>query len=402
MRKQRSLVLVLLFSAILLLACQAPVLGQNTGMQTPQMATQAFRINDDYLTAGNTIAVNQKIAGDLYAAGNNIQVQGNLGGDILAAGQMIDIGGSVAGSIRAAGQQIGLRGTVLRNANIAGQNLTIAPAGRIAGNAYLAGQTIRIDGKVDGSLMAGAATVMISGEIGRDVQVSASKVVVLPGAKIGGNLTYTSQNPAEISPEAQIKGTTTYVPSVPKQANPTAGALLLKALLSLIALLLAALVIVLLLPRCVRKVAATVSAQPWLCLGLGCAGLLVPLFLAIILFVTIIGNMLAWIILAGYLAFLAAALLLGKILIGFLIGGLILRAVQKRDPVSAIWSVLLGAALLWLVSYIPFVGWLFTLFTVLFTLGALLYLAGHSWFTRDSAKAAAQPEAPNPTEQPLV
>jgi cytoskeletal protein CcmA (bactofilin family) len=394
MRKQRGLILALLFSAILVLCWQAPVLGQNIGLQSPQMPTQGVRINDDYLTVGNTIAVNQKIAGDLYAAGRNILVQGDLGGDILAVGQMIDIEGSVGGSIRAAGSQISLSGTVLRNANITGQNLTIAPEGKIAGNAYMAGQTIRIDGKVGGSLMAAAATVMISGEIDRDVQVSASRVVVLPGAKIGGNLTYTSQNQAEVSPDAQIKGTTAHIPVSPrpKQAKPAAGALILRSLLSLLTLLLAALVFVLLLPRCVHSVAATVSAQPWLCLGLGFAGLLVPPFLAIILFVTIIGSMLAWIVVTGYLVFLAAAFLLGKILIGFLIGGLILRAVQKRDSVSAIWSVLLGTALLWLASYIPFMGWLFTLFSVVFTLGALLYLASLNWFARDSVKAVSQPE----------
>lgn len=391
MRNRRGFALVLLLSVILLLGWQGPVSAQNAGIQPEKGVTQ-LGINGDYFTAGNTVDFTEKIVGDLYAAGNDVLAQGDTGGDILAAGRTIDVGSNVGGSIRAAGSLITVRGKVLRNATIACQQLTVTQEGLISGNAYLAGQTIDMNGKVGGDLRAAASTFVINGEIGRDAQISADKVVVLPGAKIGGALKYYSKNQAEISPGAVIEGGVTQIPISPERtsAKPAPGPSILRALLSLIALLLAALVFVLLLPRCVRRVAATVQTQPWLCLGIGFAGLLVPPFLAIILFITVVGMMLGWIVMAGYLAFLSAGFLLGRIMIGFLVGGLILRAVEKRDRASAVWSVLLGATLLTLASYIPVLGWLIGLFTVIFTMGALLYLAGHAWFQPEP-----QPEAPS-------
>ncbi len=392
MRNRKGFALVLLLSVILLLGWQGPVSAQNAGARQEKGATQ-LGINGDYFTAGNTVDFTEKIAGDLYAAGNDVLAQGDTGGDVLAVGRSINVGGNVGGSIRAAGSQVTVGGKTLRNATIACQQLAITQEGLISGNAYLAGQTIDVNGKVGGDLRAAASTVVINGEIGRDAQITADRVVVLPGAKIGGALKYCSKNPAEISPEAQIEGGVTQIPVSPGGASAKhAGFSIIRALLSLAALLLAALVFVLLLPRCVYRVATTVRTQPWLCLGIGCAGMLVPPFLAIILFITVVGMQLGWIVLAGYLAFLSAGFLLGRIMIGFLAGGLILRALEKRDRASAVWSVLLGATLLKLVSYIPVLGWLIGLFTGIFTMGALLYLAGRTWFQPEPPpEAPAQP-----------
>lgn len=416
MRKRRVVVFVLMLSAVLLLAWQGTVLAQNPGEQNlmgqnlmgqnpmgqgDKVLPKGVQINDDYFAAGNTVTVDGQIAGDLYAAGANMAMRGDLGGDVLAAGRSLDIGGNVGGNIRAAGSDIIARGKVLRNATIAGQQVTIAPECLITGNALMAAQTVRIDGQVGGSLRAAGTTILIAGEIGRDVVVNANKVVILPGAKIGGNLTYTSATAAEIAPTAQIKGVVKHIPVSPEQAQakPAVGTLIFRALLGLVRLLLVALVFILLLPRCVKSVAGVVRTQPWLCLGLGFAGLLVPPFVAIILFITVIGSLLGWIVLIGFTAFTAAGFLLGKIVIGFLLGWLILRAVQKQDSVSVIWSVLLGATLLQLVSYIPVLGWIVGLITGVFTLGALLYLAGHTWFPKEPQPVLPQPESPLQPEQ---
>jgi cytoskeletal protein CcmA (bactofilin family) len=400
MRDRKGIIFTLLLSVLLLLAWQGPALAQNTGVWPESGATETLWVNGDHFAAGNAVAVKEEIPGDLYAAGSDILIQGGTGGDLLAAGRNIDVGSDIGGSIRAAGAQVTVRGEVGRNATIAGQQLIITPEALITGNAYLGGATVSVAGRVEGDLKAGGSAVVIGGQIDRDVQVSAERVQVLPGAVIGGNLVYASNNPAEISPDAQIRGTVTQIPVAPKKAEPSAGARIWQALLSLIALLVAALVLVLLLPRSLRQVAATVRTQPWLCLGLGFAGLVAPPFLAVILFITVVGLLLGGIVLAGYLAFVAAGFLLGKIVIGLLVGGLILRAVQKQDRASAIWSVLLGAALLKLVSYIPFVGWLITLLAAVLTLGALLYLAGYSWFRKEPQPGEPTQLQPQPEELP--
>ncbi len=59
-----------------------------------------------------------------------------------------------------------------------------------------------------------------------------------------------------------------------------------------------------------------------------------------------------------------------------------MRALQKKQQVSPIWSVLLGTAIIKLLTYIPYVGWVVNIFVLLLAMGALLYLAGQRWFRR--------------------
>ncbi|HHV34482.1 MAG TPA: hypothetical protein GXX59_02750 [Syntrophomonadaceae bacterium] len=213
------------------------------------------------------------------------------------------------------------------------------------------------------------------------MEVTADQVVVLPGAKIGGNLTYKSDNPAEIHDGAQINGTVKRITVAPPSEQPLASIIWEEAL-KVVSLLVLALLFVLLLPLATEQVADTVRTQLWMSLGLGVGGFLVPPVLALVLFITVIGIPLGWLFLVGYGAFLGAGILLGKVFLGFLLGVSILRALQKKQQVSSIWSVLLGTAIIKLLTYIPYVGWVVNIFVLLLAMGALLYLAGQRWFRR--------------------
>lgn len=380
--KKRGFVFALSVFILLLSGLLGTAFAQVGGEQGGDLVVPAEElIDDDYFAAGETVTVKGQITGDMFAVGNNVAADGSIGGDIIAMGRQIDAGGSTGGNIRAAGQVVSIRQNVERSVTVACQEFTVGSNSVIGGNILAAASTLKIDGKVNGTLRGAADTILIAGEVVRNVEIAADHVVVLPSAKIGGNLTYKSANRADIHSGAQINGTVRHIPAAPPAEQPLAGRIWGETL-KVISLLALALLFVLLLPLPTEQVADTVRTQPWLSLGLGVGGLLVTPILALLFFITVIGIHLGWLFLIGYGAFLGAGILLGKVFLGFLLGVLILRAVLKKQQVSLIWSVLLGTAIIQLVTYIPYVGWLVNLFVLLLALGALLYLAGRHWFRR--------------------
>lgn len=382
LKLKKCFVVSLLVFILLLSSMHGMAFAQGVGEQGGDLMVPAEKsIDDDYFAAGETVTVKGRIAGDMFAAGNHVAADGIIGGDIIAMGRQIDAGGSIGGNIRTAGQAVNVRGDVERSVAAACQEFTVGDSSVIGGNVLAAAGKLRIDGKIKGNLRGSAGTVLIAGEVARNVEVFADHVVVMPGAKIGGNLTYKSDNPADIRDGAQINGTVKRIAVAPPAEKPLFGRIW-EEVLKVLALLVLALFFVLLLPLATEQVADTVRTRPWLSLGLGAGGFLVIPALAILFFITVIGIPLGCLSLVGYGAFLGAGILLGKVFLGFLLGVSILRALTKKQQVSPIWSVLLGTLVIKLVTYIPYVGCFVNLLVVLLVLGALLYLAGQHWFRR--------------------
>jgi hypothetical protein len=105
--------------------------------------------------------------------------------------------------------------------------------------------------------------------------------------------------------------------------------------------------------------------RPWVCLGIGALVLTVGAPLGLVLIVTIClaptGGLL-------WLGILAAALL-GWVSLGHLVGSALLRALSVRDftlPVGAV----VGVSVLFLLTLVPFVGFLFGLAATAIAVGA--------------------------------
>jgi len=379
--KKRRLLYTLVVLMLLLSGLIGTAAAQSTGEGGDSVLPAERSVDDDYFAAGQAVTVKGRITGDMFATGNNIAAEGEVGGDLISMGRRIDAGGRIEGDIRAAGQIVNVSGNVGRSVTAAGQKFTVSKNGVIGGNVLAAGETLRVDGKVEGMVRGAADTVIIAGEVGGDVDVSADHVVVMPEAKIAGNLTYKSAAAAEIRSGAQINGEVEQLPA-PRAADQSPAGRIWKETLTMLSLLALALFLAFLLPLALEQVADTVRSGPWRSLGLGAGALVVIPIVAVLLFITVVGATLGWFFLAAYGAFLSAGIILGKIILGFLLGVSILRAVLKKEQVSPIWSVLLGTAIIKLVAYLPYVGWLVELIAMLLTLGALLYLAWRHWFRR--------------------
>ena len=140
-----------------------------------------------------------------------------------------------------------------------------------------------------------------------------------------------------------------------------------------VAVLVAGAVMAAIAARQTRRMARSVSEEPLKVLGAGVVGLLVPLIVAALLFVTVIGIPLG-VMVFGVLWLMA---FVGFLVMGVWLGDLLLRRGRSPDDGRPIGSAVLGLFLLLIVSVIPLValvvGW-FGLGTV--TLNAWRSLTG--------------------------
>lgn len=213
----------------------------------------------------------------------------------------------------------------------------------------------------------------ISGSVGGDVDVEANEVILADGARIGGDLTYTSSNKADIDPGAQVSGRIQRrVPVRPDPGSPVTDYLVsfFRAVGGALAL---GLVALWLTPRLLPALAGTLRRAPWVSLGIGLgAGIAVPPA-AIFLFV------LAAIVGAGFsisllmLGTAVALLMLAKATAGYLLGAWLLT---RRSPEldlpfrKAALALLTGIVILAAVGIVPVLGGIVDFFIGITVLGA--------------------------------
>jgi MFS family permease len=129
-----------------------------------------------------------------------------------------------------------------------------------------------------------------------------------------------------------------------------------------------ALLLVLLIPRPVIIVAAVIDGRKGKSLLWGFLGILLVAPLAVLLAVSIIGIPLiplefTLIILALVVGFIAAGSLLGKFVL--------IDILKRREP-GLVKATLFGLFLLWLIGWIPYIGWVFKTIVAIIGLGGVL------------------------------
>lgn len=301
--------------------------------------------------------------GPQFYSGLNIDVQDDVSGDVYASGQSITISGNVTGDVIAAGQTINITGNVDGNVRLAGQDVTISGEVARSGTIFAATTNVTNSGLFGEDLVGAAGDIAINGAVGRDVEVGVGNLTI--GGTVGGNLTYSSDEEANISADA-VSGTVERIAPEPEQ-EPSAGekfvGWLLGLLYALVALSLITVLAGWLFPRLLHRVTDKLLPQPWKALLVGfVASIAVPLVLVLLL-ATVIGAPLA---LAGLLVWIT--LTLATFVFGaYYIGRLVFRG--NQHPVV---KALVGGLILIVALHIPWLNVLVWLAMVFFGLGAQL------------------------------
>jgi cytoskeletal protein CcmA (bactofilin family) len=326
-------------------------------------------VDDDLYAFGANISINGTIRGDLIAVGTSISVDGNVTGDVIAAGNTIAIRGQVGGTVRAAGNSIVLDGTVANDLLVGGNELTILGNGRVGRDAIVGAATTTMSGQIGRDLQAGGSGVKIDGSVGGSVLARVERLELTSRATVGGNLTYTSENEAQIANNSSVRGTVERRTPDPGQAPVVTGPaeLVVEWLKGLIGLLILGILVVFFFPGFSRRAGEALVRSPILTLAIG-ALVLVGLPILSVAFFAVGALIGGWWIGFVVIALFIVVVALGIPVAAVGVGGAILRIARRPVPVWL--ALLIGLVALLLVALIPILGGIVIFCAILFGMGA--------------------------------
>lgn len=370
---------------------------------------QGETINDDLFVSGSTVIVNGTVNGDLWAAGNLVQVNGRVSGSTFLAGQSLTVSGRLAGSLYAGGATllVSRQAVVGRNLYFAGASLTAEPGSTVGRDVYATGGQAVLNGAVARQVGFAGSGLEINGSVGGDVRASvaapgeatrapwtpapiAPGLRVGPGARIGGQLVYTSPVEQSQNIRSRPAGGVVYRPAPEGRMAPTGAAgWALGWLRDLVTLLALGALAVWGLRAPFGRLAGQVWQRPLIALAWGILILLAGYFAAfvsilLILLVALLlalltlgGLALAVLSVAGGAWFLGLALFQlavaygGRLVVAYLLGEIVLVRLARRPGVRRVWILVVGVLILSLISSIPVVGGFLGFLATLFGLGAI-------------------------------
>ena len=305
---------------------------------------------------------------------------------------------------------------------------------------------VLLAGQVGGDVMGGGEGVQITGSVGGNVAVGVADADQMPGfsyaqfmpalpegvrlpnvprgltitedARIAVNLTYTSR--AEIAvPAGSVSGEITH--QAPETTETARGeepvqfgsaAWAIHEVQRLLRLLLVGLVSVWLASGWLRRVAEALRARPLPSLGWGVVSpfALLAFFIVAAIVIVIIAALLSYIfgsmaLIALLLSSAAGTIVVIYLMLALYVGGLVAayalagRILPGGRPV---WVMLIGAAILWLLTLIPVAGTIIGIVFALFGLGAIWLAVRRAQRTAPGRCRLKQACSRNGLQQPSV
>ena len=287
---------------------------------------------------------------------------------------MVPAGETIAEELVAVGANVEVAGNIKEGLKAFGANVAIP--GEVQGELTVFGANVVLSGKYHGKVTGAAANLILSGTFEDNVEVGGAKITITPTTIIKGDLIYSTPL-LEQQKGSQIIGKVTrkalrvrereVVQWWGKSKKVIASIGIFFWILSLPAFLIAGILIHYAFPKKTDAIVTTISVSPWKSTGIGFVFLVVVPVGIIISLVTLVG------IPTGIIAALLYAIFLyiSRVYIGVWIGRKLLGFIKKSLRTSFFWPFLVGTILITLLGLIPFVGWLFRLFLLLISLGAM-------------------------------
>jgi cytoskeletal protein CcmA (bactofilin family) len=323
-------------------------------------------LRDELWVSAQSIRISGTAQDDLFALGNDIALQGQFSGDVWASGSQIIAAGRFEDQVRLAARSVQVSGTLNGSLTALGNSVQIGPTAELSKNLFCFGENVINEGSIRGKVRIVAQKATIGGQIDGDVSIAAQEIIILPGAVLNGNLSYTAPKELVLAPSVQLNGTLNRTFETPAPRT------LLKPNLAghfgfAVSALLVGLVFSALFPRYTFGALAQLKTARGPCLLTGLAALFLIPLVAFLLIFTFVGLPLSLLLFFFYLTLLY----LGKIVVGLAVGALILRRkeITKRNRGGTLAA---GLLLLYALSAITAISLTINLLVAAAGLGALL------------------------------
>lgn len=261
-----------------------------------------------------------------------------------------------------------------------GEDITVEQGVRINHVLAINGQ-ITVSGTVEGNVIAiGNSIVLTRKAVVRGNVFTFGGVIVMgKGAEVQGTIT-------EIN-SSNISDVITRVLSDEWEGWSWVFAIF--SLTIFFSILIIAVLIVVLIPKPIRVIATSIQEETVKITLWGLLGMVLVVPLAILLTVSVIGIVLIplemiLVVSAGLLGFIAMSQLLGQRL----------YALFKRPPQPIIRETFWGLVTLWLIGWIPYIGWMVKVLALMMGLGSVIYTRFGSHSPKRVLKETAFKSAP--------
>ncbi len=186
--------------------------------------TLSEKQNDDTYRAGETIRMEAPITGDAVFAGGTITVKDTVYADLIVAGGEINVKGYVADDIRAAGGRLIIDSEIGDDVIVAGGEVLVSESAIIHGNLINFSGEVEMNGKVMGMMKSYSGEIEVNGSIGKEAnlfgeevvvngeikgasKIAAETIIIGQNAKFGGDVSYWSEE-GEIDFKNSLQGVT--------------------------------------------------------------------------------------------------------------------------------------------------------------------------------------------------
>ncbi len=364
-------ILYILSFILLLIAIPIVVKAINWETKEEVIIHKDKTVDGNYYFLSDKVIINGNINGDLIGFAENLEVNGRVEGDIIALVQNFNFTGEVVGNIRLIGNSINIKGAIGKNINLLGIKVFLSNTSQINWDAMILADHLDMRSKIAGNLYALINTAFLNGEINRDVNISVrgqrEALTFGENLRIGNNLYYRANNKATISQTAKIAGNIEFKELPKKSSLQFTWSLIFKIL----ATILLALFLVHLFKNPLRQSSENIYKNFGFSLLWGGFFIIILPISLIILFLTMLGFQLALFLTSLWLA----VFLISKIIFAYFIGRFLLNRIIKKPKTKAIWKMIFGVIITWLLFALPFIGSFLVFIAILLGSGGfLLYL----------------------------
>jgi len=348
--------------------------GVMMAVATPATATE-FRKGDtvtvkkdevvkgDLFATGKHVRIDGDVDGDVYAFAHQVDVTGHINGDLICFAQTVRVSGVVDGNLRSGSNNITLTGTVERNVMVWNETFNLDSSGKIGRSLTAGGETLTLDGKIGRDFLGFAESTTISGFIGGSVREQGDSLSIVSGAKIDGKTSFKGDKEPSVASDAKLASPLEFTKLEHKREERGGGYYLRRVILTG-TIIVFGLVLAGLMPKFSVE---TVDSAGHLgaSFGLGvlvCFGVLIASLIAC---ATIVGLLVGISSLMLWLVMVFAA----EVVVGGIIGQWIMGRDEDFWPFFL--RVVVGIAIVRVVTSVPFIGFWVWVIVTLWGMGAI-------------------------------
>jgi hypothetical protein len=261
------------------------------------------------------------------------------------------------------------------------------------------GEDINIeDGMRINHVLAINGQITVSGTVEGNVIAIGNSIVLTRKSVVKGNV-FTCGGVIVMGKGAEVQGTITEINSsnisdvitrvLSDEWEGWSWVFAIFSLTIFFSILIIAILIVVLIPKPIRVIAASIQEETVKITLWGLLGIVLVVPLAILLTISVIGIVLIplemiLVLSAGLLGFIAMSQLLGQRL----------YALFKRPPQPILRETFWGLVALWLIGWIPYIGWMVKVLALMMGLGAVIYTRFGSHSPKKTIKESAFKSTP--------